>query len=66
MGKLAFHMCKIQGTDQLPGNHAADQRLCFHYTDSKIPLLSKSVISSLKQFSLVQHGLCGLTWLETH
>ena len=25
----------------------ADQRLCFHYIDSTIPLLSKSEISSL-------------------
>ena len=26
---------------------SADQRLCFRYTDSTIPLLSKSEISSL-------------------
>ena len=27
--------------DQLRGNHEADQRLCFRYTDSTIPLLPK-------------------------
>ena len=29
------------------GNRKADQRLCFRYTESTIPLLSKSEISSL-------------------
>ena len=28
-------------------NREADQRLCFHYIDSTIPLLSKSKITSL-------------------
>ena len=32
--------------DQLRGNREADQRLCFHYTDSTLPLLLKSEISS--------------------
>ena len=32
---------------QLRGNREADQRLCFRYTDSTIPLLPKSEISSL-------------------
>ena len=27
--------------DQLRGDHEADQRLCFRYTDSTIPLLPK-------------------------
>ena len=35
-----------KGADQLRGNREADQRLCFRYTDSAIPLLSKSEISS--------------------
>ena len=34
-------------TPLLRGNHKADQRLCFRYTESTIPLLSKSKISSL-------------------
>ena len=37
----------------------ADQRLCFRYIDSKIPLLFKSNISSLYPSSVaVQPGLC--------
>ena len=31
-----------KGTDQLRGNREAGQRLCFHYTDSTIPLLRGS------------------------
>ena len=51
--------------DQLRGNREADQRLCFCYTDSTIPLLSKSKISSLYSSSvLVQADLCQ-TCLET-
>ena len=51
--------------DQLHGNREADQRLCFHYIDSTIPLLSKSEISSLLPSSVIaQLGLCQ-TWLET-
>ena len=47
------------------GNRAADQRLCFHYIDSIIPVLSKSEISSLQPSSVVvQPGLCR-TWSET-
>ena len=30
---------KNKGAEQLRGNHAADQRLCFHYIDSTISLL---------------------------
>ena len=33
--------------DQLRGNREADQRLCFRYLDSTIPLLPKYKISSL-------------------
>ena len=40
MRKCAFCICENKGADQLHGNHAADQRLCFHFTDSIIPLLS--------------------------
>ena len=50
MGKPTICICENKG---------ADQRLCFRYTDSTIPLLSKSKISSLKPSSvLVQRGLC--------
>ena len=47
MRKPAFCICENKDTDQLRGNREADQRLCFHYIDSTIPLLSKSEISSL-------------------
>ena len=39
-------ICENKDADQLRGNREADQRLCFHYIDSTIPLLSKSEISS--------------------
>ena len=42
-----FFICENKDADQLRGNHEADQRLCFRYTDSTIPLLSESKISSL-------------------
>ena len=47
MRKPAFYICENKDSDQLRGNREADQRLCFRYTDSTIPLLSKSEISSL-------------------
>ena len=62
---MAFCICKNKDADQLRNNREADQRLCFRYTDSKIPLLAKSESSSLQPSSLaVQPGLCG-TWTET-
>ena len=45
--KPAFCICENKDADQLRGSREADQRLCFRYTDNKIPLLSKSEISSL-------------------
>ena len=46
MRKSAFCICENKDADQLRGNREADQRLCFRFTDSTIPLLSKSEISS--------------------
>ena len=46
--KPAFCICKNKDADQLRGNREADQRLCFHYTDSTSPLLPKSEISSVQ------------------
>ena len=44
---------------------AADQCLCFHYTDSTISLYRKSEIASLLPSPVaLQLGLCP-TWLET-
>ena len=45
--KPDFCICENKDADQLHGNREADLRLCFRYTDSTIPLLSKSEISSL-------------------
>ena len=65
MRKPAFCICENKDADQLRGNCEADQRLCFRYIDSMIPLLSKSEISRLYPSSAaVQPGLCW-TWSET-
>ena len=65
MRKPDFRICENKDADQLRGNHEADQRLCFRYIDSTIPLLSKSEISSLYYSSVaVQPGLCQ-TWSQT-
>ena len=65
MRKPALCICKNKGADQLRGNREADQRLCFRYMGSSIPLLPKSEISSLKPSSMdVQPGSCRI-WSET-
>ena len=56
---------KTKGADQLCGNRAADQHLCFRYIDSTIPQLPKSQISSFyPSFVAVQRCLFR-TWSET-
>ena len=47
MRKPDLGIGKNKGADQLRSNCEADQRLCFRFMDSTIPLLSKSKISSL-------------------
>ena len=42
--KPTFCICENKDADQLRGYREADQRLYFRYTDSAIPLLSKSEI----------------------
>ena len=44
MRKPTICICENKGADQLRGNREADQRLCFRYPDSTIPLLPKSEI----------------------
>ena len=39
MGKPTICIYENKGADQLRGNREADQRLCFRYSDSTIPLL---------------------------
>ena len=55
MGKPVFCICENKGADQLRGNRASDQRLCFRYIDITIPQLSK--IRNSMPLSL----LCGHT-----
>ena len=47
MRKQTFCMCENKDADQLRGNREADQRLCFRYIDSTIPLLPKYTIQPL-------------------
>ena len=46
MGKPTICIGENKGADQLRGNREADQRLCFCNTDSTLPLLPKSDVSS--------------------
>ena len=65
MRKPDFCICENKDVDQLRGYREADQRLCFRYIASTIPLLPKYKISSLYPYSVaIQPDLCG-TWLET-
>ena len=43
MGKPTICICENKDADQLRGIREADQRLCFRYSDSTIPLLVKPV-----------------------
>ena len=45
MRKPDFCLCVNKGADQLRSNCEANQRICLRYTDSTVPLLSKSGIS---------------------
>ena len=59
MRKPTFCKCENKDADQLRGNREADQRLCFRYIDSIIPLFSKSEIPSIwPSYVVVQPGLC--------
>ena len=66
MRKPDFCLCENKGADQLCSNCTADQRLCFRYEDSRVPLLHKSELN-LKLLTIssdvVQAGLCK-TWSE--
>ena len=46
MGKPTICIGENKDADRLRGNREANQRLCFRYSDSTIPLLLKSEISS--------------------
>ena len=57
MRNHAFFIFENKGADQLHGNRAAGQRLSFCYVDTTIPLLPKSKILSLLQYSIVVSDL---------
>ena len=61
MRKQTICTCKNKDADKRRGNREADQRLSFCYTDSTLPLLLKSKISS-SSFQpasvIVQPDLC--------
>ena len=46
MGKPTICIGENKGGEQLRSNCEAYQRLCFRYSDSTVPLLLKSEISS--------------------
>ena len=56
MGKSAICIGENKDADQLRGNREADQRLCFRYSYSTIPLLLKPEISSLCLYRPVRVG----------
>ena len=55
MGKPTVCIGENKGADQLRGNREADQHLCFRYSDSTIPPLLNSEISSF--YSCAYTGL---------
>ena len=64
MRKPTICIGENKDADQLLGNREADQRLCFHYKDSTLPLLLKSEISSFWLYCVtVQPGWCQ-SWSE--
>ena len=59
MRKPTIFIGENKDADQLCGNRKADQRLCFRYTDSTLPLLLKYEILSFYPASVtVQPDLC--------
>ena len=58
MRKPEFCICENKDADQLRGNREADQRLCFRYTDSTIPLPPKCEISSLLPSCVAHSPVC--------
>ena len=65
MRKPTIYICENKDADQLRGNREADQRLCFRYLDSTIPLLPKYKISSVYPSPVAaQPGLCQ-TWSKS-
>ena len=58
MRKPDICLCENKGADQLSSNCEADQRLCFCYTDSTIPLVLKSEILNFQPPSVAARPVC--------
>ena len=56
MEKPTIRICENKDADQLHGNREADQRLCFRYSDSTFPLLSKFQASN--SFLCLYRSVC--------
>ena len=56
--KPDFCICENKDADQLRGNREADQRLCFRYTDSTIPLPSKSKFQASSHLVWLYSPVC--------
>ena len=58
MRKPAFCIGENKDADQLRGNREADQRLCFRYTDSTIPLLPNPKFEASSHFLWLKSPVC--------
>ena len=58
MGKPTICIGENKDADQLRGNREADQRLCFRYWDSIIPLLLKSEFQASSSFLCLYRPVC--------
>ena len=63
MGKPTICIGENKDADQLRGNREADQRHCFRYSDSTIPLLLKSASSS---FLRLYRPVCVIAGRKPH
>ena len=58
MGKPTICIGENKDADQLHGNCEADQRLCFRYSDSTIPLLLKSELQASSSNLCLYRPVC--------
>ena len=58
MRKRDYCLCENKGADQLRNNFEADQRLCFRYSDSTIPLLLNPKFQASSSFLSWYRSVC--------
>ena len=58
MGKPTICICENKGADQLRSNREADQRLCFRYSDSTVPLLLNPKFQASSSFLRLYRSVC--------